>query len=87
MRYGAAGARPKWGFVGAGLVVIIITYTYLIIVGGAGVGQEGQTATSGGNALIALLGYLIGAGLIILGVIGQFTTSTYALIPLAISTR
>jgi energy-coupling factor transport system substrate-specific component len=85
MRFGASGAQPRWTLVGAGLVVVVLTYLYLILVGASGVGQEGQTATAGGNALIALLGYFIGAGLIILGVAGQFTTSTYALIPLAIA--
>lgn len=85
MRYGASAGRPKWGLVAAGLVVVVLTYLYLILVGASGVGQEGQTVTGSSNALIALLGYLIGAGLIILGVASQFTTSTYALIPLAIA--
>ena len=85
MRLTSSGTRPKWVFIGAGLVVVIATYLYLILVGASGVGQEGQTATGSTNALIALLGYLIGAGLIIAGVAGQFTTSTYALIPLAIA--
>ena len=85
MLYGASSTRPKWGFVIAGLVIVVLTYLYLILIGASGVGQEGQTVTGSSNALIALLGYLIGAGLIITGVASQFTTSTYALIPLAIA--
>ena len=82
MRFGASQARPNWVLVGAGLAVVAATYLFLILVGAAGVGQ---TALGSGNALIALAGYLIGAALIIWGVAGQFTTSTYALIPIAIA--
>ncbi len=43
------------------------------------------SVTSSTNALVALAGYLLGAILIIVGVARQFTTSTYALIPIAIA--
>lgn len=82
MRLGTSQTRPQWLQVGLGLAVIIATYLFLIFVGSQGLGGEGAT---GSPRLIALAGYLVGAGLIIWGVSGQFTTSTYALIPIAIA--
>src|SRR5688572_11890831 len=82
MRFGAAQQnRPQWLQVGAGLAIIIATYLFLILLRPAGLDQS----ITNSNALIALAGYLIGAGLIIWGVARQFTTSTYALIPMAIA--
>ncbi len=82
MRYGASQSRPQWLLVGAGLAVVAATYLLLVLSRPSGLDQS-PTANTG--ALIALAGYLIGAGLIIWGVARQFTTSTYALIPLAIA--
>jgi energy-coupling factor transport system substrate-specific component len=63
-------------------VVIVATYLYLIFIGSGGLSKAGVAGT---NRLITLVGYLIGAALIIWGVARQFTTSTYALIPIAIA--
>jgi len=82
MRLGASQTGPKWSLVGGGLVVVVLTYLFLILIGAEGLGE---TVLGNNNALIALTGYLVGAALIILGVAGQFTTSTYALIPVAIA--
>ncbi len=82
MRYGGSQTRPQWLLVGAGLALTIATYLFLIVARPAGLDEE---IASNGNALIALAGYLIGAGLIIWGVARQFTTSTYALIPIGIA--
>jgi energy-coupling factor transport system substrate-specific component len=81
MRLGASQTRPKWSLVGGGLAVVVLTYLFLILIGAEGLGE---TVLGNTNALIALTGYLVGAALIIVGVAGQFTTSTYALIPIAI---
>lgn len=82
MRFGATSARPQWLFVGLGLAIVVATYGFLVSVGSAGLSQSGL---SGSNQLIAIAGYVIGAALIIWGVSRQFTTSTYALIPIAIA--
>jgi energy-coupling factor transport system substrate-specific component len=82
MRFGSTQARPQWLQVGLGLVIIIATYLFLIFIGSGGLSQAGVAGT---NRLIALAGYLVGAALIIWGVSRQFTTSTYALIPVAIA--
>lgn len=82
MRLGTSQTRPRWLLVGPGLAIIVATYLFLIFIGSQGLGGAGAT---GNSRLIALAGYLIGAGLIIWGVSGQFTTSTYALIPIAIA--
>jgi energy-coupling factor transport system substrate-specific component len=81
MRFGATQARPQWLQVGLGLAIIVATYVFLVLTRPAGLDQ----GLGNSNALIALAGYLIGAGLIVWGVAGQFTTSTYALIPIAIA--
>ena len=89
MRLGTAPSRPQWLLVGAGLAIIVATYLFLILTGARGLqaNEQGALPAMGTNntALIALAGYLIGAALIIWGVARQFTTSTYALIPLAIA--
>lgn len=82
MRYGGSQARPQWLLVGAGMALTIATYLFLVLARPAGLDQE---IASNSNALIALAGYLIGAALIIWGVARQFTTSTYALIPIGIA--
>lgn len=82
MRYRATEARPQWSLVGAGLVLTLATYLFLILSRPAGLDQS---IASNSSALIALVGYLLGAGLIIWGVARQFSTSTYALIPIAIA--
>jgi energy-coupling factor transport system substrate-specific component len=82
MRLSSTQARPQWLQVGIGLAVIALTYLYLIFIGSSGLSDTGVTGT---NGLIAMAGYLIGAALIIWGVARQFTTSTYALIPIAIA--
>ena len=80
MRFGGTQSRPQWLQVGLGLAIIAATYLFLILTG-----AQGSTATGSTNALVALAGYLIGAVLIIWGVARQFTTSTYALIPIGIA--
>lgn len=82
MRLGTAQARPQWLQVGLGLAVIVATYLFLIFAGSQGLSDAGAT---GSSRLIALVGYLVGAALVIWGVANQFTTSTYALIPIAIA--
>lgn len=82
MRLGTAQSQSRWPLVGAGVAVVVATYLFLILVGAQGVGQ---TVLGNTNTLIALAGYLLGAALIIGGVASQFTTSTYALIPVAIA--
>lgn len=82
MRFGGTQARPQWLLVGLGLVIIVATYLFLIFVGSNGLNAGGAV---GSSALVVLFGYLIGASLIIWGVARQLTTSTYALIPLAIA--
>jgi energy-coupling factor transport system substrate-specific component len=88
MRFGGSQVRPQWLQVGLGLAIIAATYLFLILVGAQGMrfsdNEPGPSVTNG-TALIALAGYLLGAGLIIWGVSRQFTTSTYALIPLAVA--
>jgi energy-coupling factor transport system substrate-specific component len=88
MRFGGSQLRPQWLQVGLGLAIIVATYLFLILVGAQGLrfseGAPEPTVTST-TALIALGGYVFGAGLIIWGVARQFTTSTYALIPLAVA--
>lgn len=83
MRYRSTGdGRRPWLLVGLGLVVIVATYLYLVLTRPVGLDQ----ATIGNStALIAYAGYLIGSALILWGVARQFTTSTYALIPIAIA--
>lgn len=88
MRFGGSQSRPQWLQVGLGLAIIVATYLFLILVGAQGLRfSEGapEPSVTSSTALIALAGYLIGAGLIIWGVARQFTTSTYALIPLAVA--
>lgn len=80
MRFGGSQSRPQWLQVGLGLAIIAATYLFLILTG-----AQGSTATGSTNALVALAGYLLGAVLIIWGVARQFTTSTYALIPIGIA--
>lgn len=80
MRFGGTQSRPQWLQVGLGLAIIAATYLFLILTG-----AQGSTAAGSTNALVALAGYLIGAVLIIWGVARQFTTSTYALIPIGIA--
>jgi len=82
MRAEATQSQPKWLFVGLGFAIVVATYLFLILVGAQGLGQD---VLGSSNALIALAGYLVGAALIIVGVSSQFTTSTYALIPIAIA--
>jgi energy-coupling factor transport system substrate-specific component len=82
MRYGGSQAQPQWLLVGAGVALTVATYLFLIVARPAGLEQAVASNTS---ALIALAGYLLGAGLIIWGVSRQFTTSTYALIPIGIA--
>lgn len=82
MRFGGTQSRPQWLQVGLGLAIIAATYLFLILTGAQG---QNVTATGSTNALVALAGYLIGAVLIIWGVARQFTTSTYALIPIGIA--
>lgn len=82
MRLGSSQTRPQWVLVGIGLAVIVATYLFLVLTRPAGLDQA---VTSNTTAVIALAGYLVGAGLIIWGVARQFTTSTYALIPIAIA--
>src|SRR3712207_9297610 len=81
MRFGASQARPRWLLVGLGLAIVVATYLFLVLTRPAGLDQS----IANSSALIALAGYLIGAGLIIWGVARQFTTSTYALIPIGIA--
>ncbi|HEX6291144.1 MAG TPA: hypothetical protein VFZ66_18310 [Herpetosiphonaceae bacterium] len=89
MRFGTAQNRPQWLQVGLGLAVIVATYLFLILTRAPDIAasQSGDVPGVGQSttALIALAGYLLGAGLIIWGVARQFTTSTYALIPVAIA--
>jgi energy-coupling factor transport system substrate-specific component len=90
MRFGAtSAARPQWLFVGLGLAIVAATYFFLISTGARGLQADENFnvpgVTSSTNALIALVGYVVGAGLIVYGVARQFTTSTYALIPIAIA--
>lgn len=89
MRLGTTTARPNWLLAGLGLAIVLATYLFLILVGARGLvaDQQGNVPalSSSSTALIALAGYLLGAVLIIVGVARQFTTSTYALIPLAIA--
>lgn len=82
MRLGTSSGRPRWLLVGLGLAVVAATYLFLILTGAQG---QGATATGNTNALVALAGYTAGAALIIWGVARQFTTSTYALIPIGIA--
>jgi energy-coupling factor transport system substrate-specific component len=89
MRFGATEHRPQWLLVGLGLAVIAATYLFLILTRAPDILADPSGAVPGvaqsTTALIALVGYLVGAGLIIWGVARQFTTSTYALIPVAIA--
>ena len=82
MRLGTSQTRPQWLLVGLGLAIILATYLLLVLARPAGLDQS---VAANSTALIAMAGYLIGAGLIIWGVANQFTTSTYALIPIAIA--
>jgi energy-coupling factor transport system substrate-specific component len=82
MRLGATENRPNWTLAGLGLVIVIATYLFLVLTRPAGLDQA---VTANTTALIALAGYLVGAALIVVGVARQFTTSTYALIPIAIA--
>lgn len=82
MRLGASQTRPNWLLAGIGLLIVIATYLLLVLTRPAGLDQS---VTANSTALIALAGYVIGAGLIVVGVARQFTTSTYALIPIAIA--
>jgi energy-coupling factor transport system substrate-specific component len=89
MRLGTSQTRPQWLLVGLGLAIILATYLFLILTGASGlVADENSvvpSATGSTNALVALAGYFVGAALIIWGASRQFTTSTYALIPIAIA--
>ncbi len=82
MRFGATPARPNWALVGLGLAIALATYAFLIVVGSNGLGDAGA---SGVARVVALVGYLLAAALLIWGVIRQFTTPTYVLIPIAIA--
>ncbi len=89
MRLGATENRPNWLLAGLGLLIVVATYLFLILTGARGLVADAEfnvpAPTSSTNALIALAGYLLGAALIVVGVARQFTTSTYALIPIAIA--
>lgn len=89
MRLGTTQTRPQWALIGLGLAIVIATYLFLILTGAQGLVADENfqvpTVTSSTSALVALAGYLIGAILIIVGVARQFTTSTFALIPVAIA--
>lgn len=82
MRLGATATKPNWTFVGLALVIMLATYGFLIITGSNGLSANGA---SGITRVVALVGYLLAAGLLIFGVIRQFTTPTYVLIPIAIA--
>ncbi len=81
MRFGATQNRPQWLQVWLGLAVVAATYLYLILTRPAGLDQPSNS----NSALIAYVGYLAGAVLILWGVARQFTTATYALLPIAIA--
>ncbi len=81
MRLGTT-TRPNWWFIGLGLAITLATYVFLIVVGSNGLGDAGA---SGITRVVALVGYLLAAGLLIWGVIRQFTTPIYVLIPVAIA--
>lgn len=89
MRLGTSQTRPSWLLVGLGLAIIVATYIFLISTNASGLVADENfvvpPVTASTNALVALAGYFIGAALIVWGVSGQFTTSTYALIPIAIA--
>lgn len=73
-------------FIVLGALIIIGTYVYLIL------GDAYATADADGiqnlseqGALIAMIGYLLGAVLIVIGAIHRLSTLTLALIPVAIA--
>jgi len=82
MRLGSSQTRPQWLQVGLGLAITVATYLYLVLTRPAGLSES---IANNSAALLALAGYLVGAGLIVWGVARQFSTSTYALIPVAIA--
>lgn len=82
MRLGTTATRPNWWAIGLGLAITLATYIFLIVVGSNGLNDAGA---SGITRVVALVGYLLAAGLLIWGVIRQFTTPVYVLIPVAIA--
>jgi energy-coupling factor transport system substrate-specific component len=89
MRFGGSRSQPQWVQVGLGLAIIAATYLFLILVRAPDFVADANfnipSVQQSTTALIALAGYLLGAGLIIWGAAQQFTTSTYVLIPIAIA--
>ena len=81
MRLGSSQTRPQWLQVGLGLAITVATYLYLVLTRPAGLSES---IANNSAALLALAGYLVGAGLIVWGVARQFSTSTYALIPVEV---
>lgn len=71
-------------FIGLGATVIVATYLYLILARPDEVANLVEGGGLGGAPLIALAGYLIGAGLIAVGAIHRLPTTTLTLIPIAI---
>ena len=82
MRLGTGQGQPRWLLVGLGFVIVVATYLLLILTRPAGLDTS---VAANSTALLAMAGYLVGAALIVWGVANQFTTSTYALIPIAIA--
>ncbi|HRN28804.1 MAG TPA: ECF transporter S component [Terrimesophilobacter sp.] len=69
-----------------GIVIVVATYIYLVVGGGYQTVAEGEVANlSEQGALIAIIGYLLGAVLIAVGAIHRLTTVALALIPVAIA--
>lgn len=67
-------------FVGLGALVIVLTYSYLVLFQPADI-AEGL----GQSSLIAIVGYLVGSLLIAVGTIHRLPTATITLIPVAIA--
>lgn len=82
----AAGREPRGGrhvvMLVLGVAVIVATYAYLVIARPA---EAAEGATAGIGALVALIGYLIGAALIIAGAMHNLSTRSLTLIPVAIA--
>lgn len=72
---------PSWAYITLGTLVVVATYVYLVVVRPASL----EGAVGGSGALIALVGYLVGAVLIIVGAMSALPTASVALLPVAIA--
>src|SRR5205823_10805826 len=75
------GRLPPWVHLTGGALVVTATYAYLAIARPSSLHHGG----AGSAALIALVGYLVGSVLVIIGAMRRLPTSTVALFPVAIA--